>query len=60
MADEMSMALAELLSKITMNSDVLRDGVRLLAQALMDLEVTQQLGAGRHERTDERTGQRNG
>ncbi len=31
MADEMSMALAELLSKITMNSDVLRDGVRLLA-----------------------------
>ncbi len=60
MADEMSMALAELLSKITMNSDVLRDGVRLLAQALMELEVTQQLGAGRHERTDERTGQRNG
>jgi len=60
MADEMSMALAELLSKITMNSDVLRDGVRLLAQALMDLEVTQQLGAGRHERTEERTGQRNG
>ncbi len=60
MADEMSMALAELLSKITMNSDVLRDGVRLLAQALMEREVTQQLGAGRHERTDERTGQRNG
>jgi len=47
-----------------MNSDFLWDGVRILAQALMELEVTQQLGAGRHERIDERiderTGQRNG
>ncbi len=60
MADEMSMALAELLGKITMNSDFLREGVRVLAYALMELEVTQQLGAGRHERTEERTGQRNG
>jgi len=60
MADEMSMALAELLGKITMNSDFLREGVRVLAQALMEVEVTQQLGAGRHERTEERTGQRNG
>ncbi len=60
MADEMSMALAELLGKITMNSDFLREGVRVLAHALMELEVTQQLGAGRHERTEERTGQRNG
>ncbi len=60
MADEMSMALAELLGKITMDNDFLREGVRLLAQALMELEVTQRLGAGRHERTDERTGQRNG
>lgn len=60
MADEMSMALAELLSKINPDSDFLRDGVRMLAQALMELEVTQQLGAGRHERTDERTGRRNG
>ncbi len=60
MADEMSMALAELLGKINMNTDFLREGVRVLAQALMELEVTQQLGAGRHERTEERTGQRNG
>jgi len=36
MADEMSMALAELLGKITMNSDVLRDEVRVRAQALME------------------------
>ncbi len=60
MADEMSMALAELLGKIDMNGDFLREGVRMLAQALMDLDVTQRLGAGRHERTPERTGQRNG
>ncbi len=60
MADEMSMALAELLGKINMDNDFLREGVRMLAQALMELEVTQRLGAGRHERTDERTGQRNG
>jgi len=32
----------------------------VLAQALMEVEVTQQLGAGRHERTGERTGHRNG
>jgi len=56
----MSMALAELLGKINMDNDFLREGVRMLAQALMELEVTQRLGAGRHERTDERTGQRNG
>jgi len=60
MADEMSMALAELLGKIDMNGDVLREGVRVLAQALMELEVTQRLGAGRHERTEERAGRRNG
>jgi len=60
MADEMSMALAELLGKINMDTDFLREGVRVLAQALMELEVTQQLGAGRHERTGERTGHRNG
>ena len=60
MADEMSMARAELLGKIDMNGDVLREGVRVLAQALMELEVTQQLGAGRHERTEERAGRRNG
>ncbi len=60
MADEMSMALAELLSKINMDTDFLREGVRVLVQALMELEVTQQLGARRHERTGERTGHRNG
>ena len=58
MANEMSMALAGLWGKIAMNGDFLREGVRMLAQALMDLDVTQRVGAGRHERTPERTGQR--
>ena len=42
------------------DGDVLREGVRVLAQALMDTEVTALVGAVRHERTDERTGYRNG
>jgi transposase-like protein len=40
--------------------DVLREGVRVLAQALMEAEVTAQLGAEAYERTGERTGYRNG
>jgi hypothetical protein len=40
--------------------DFLRDGVRLLAQALMDVEVGEQIGAEHGERTPERTAQRNG
>ena len=42
------------------DGDVLREGVRVLAQALMDAEVTELIGAERHERTGERTGYRNG
>lgn len=62
MADELSMALMELLRKAELDQDVdfLREGVRTLSQALMELEVSQHLGAERHERTPERTGQRNG
>lgn len=62
MADEYRMALTELLRKAQMEGDVdfLREGVRVLGQAVMDLEVSQQLGAERYERTPERTGQRNG
>ncbi len=62
MADEMSMALQEMLRKAQMEGDVdfLRAGVQALSQAVMDLEVTQHVGAARHERTSERRGQRNG
>src|SRR5919206_3719724 len=37
-----------------------REGVRLLSQALMEMEVEEHVGAGRHERSSARTGQRNG
>ena len=62
MAGTVSMALAELVRKAEQNGDVdfLRDGVRVLSQALMEVEVSQHLGAERHERTAERSGQRNG
>jgi putative transposase len=62
MADELSMTLDELLRKVQLSTDVdfLRDGVHALAQALMEAEVTQHLGAGRYERTPGRTGERNG
>lgn len=40
--------------------DVLREEVRVLAQAIMDAEVSAQIGAGLHERTPERTAYRNG
>ena len=42
------------------DGDVLREGVRVLAQALMETEVTELVGAERYERTDERTAHRNG
>ena len=60
MADTVSMALAELVRKAEEHGDVdfLRDGVRVLSQALMEVEVSQHLGAERHERTAERSGQR--
>src|SRR5215218_6122132 len=62
MADTVSMALAELVRKAELNGDVdfLREGVRVLSQALMEVEVSQHLGAERYERTAERAGQRNG
>ena len=62
MADDLRMALTDLLRKAEMDGDAdfLREGVRVLGQALMELEVTQHLGAERHERTPERPGQRNG
>jgi transposase-like protein len=56
------MALQELLRKAELNGDVdfLREGVRVLAQEVMEIEVAQQLGAERYERVAERTGERNG
>lgn len=42
------------------DGDVLREGIRVLSQALMETEVAGLIGAERHERTGERTGYRNG
>ncbi len=42
------------------DGDVLREVVRVLAQALMESEVTALVGAERHERSSERTAYRNG
>src|SRR5918994_3974939 len=55
------MAPAEVLRKAGVEqADFLREGVRVLAQELMELEVAQHVGAERHERTPERSGYRNG
>lgn len=60
MADELSMALEELLRKAQLARDVdfLREGVRVLSEAVMELEVTQHIGAKRHERTSGRADER--
>jgi transposase-like protein len=61
MADELRMALTEVLRKAGVEqADFLREGVRVLAQELMELELAEHVGAERHERTPERTGYRNG
>src|SRR5215211_6116249 len=40
--------------------DLLREGVRILAQALMETEVSSQIGAGPYGRTGTRSAYRNG
>ncbi len=61
MADELRLALVDVLRKAGVEqADFLREGVRVLAQELMELEVAEQLGADRHERTPDRNGYRNG
>jgi transposase-like protein len=42
------------------DGDVLREGIRVLSQALMETEVAGLIGAERYERTGERTAYRNG
>lgn len=62
MADELRIGLQELLRKAMINhdADFLKEGVRVLSQALMEMEVEEHVGAGRHERSAGRVGQRNG
>jgi transposase-like protein len=42
------------------DGDVLREGIRVLSEALMETEVAGLIGAERHERTGERTAYRKG
>ena len=62
MTDQLSIWLTKLLRKAQMADDVdfLREGMRVFSEAVMELEVTQHVGAERHARTAARTGQRNG
>lgn len=55
-------ALLDLLSKYEHrpSQDLLRQGLEALVRVLMDLEVSQQIGAARYERTPTRTNYRNG
>jgi len=59
---EPTIALKEYLYNLGMESDAdfLRQGVELLSQLLMEVEVEQQIGAKKHERTEERSNYRNG
>jgi putative transposase len=60
MADE-TMTLLDVVRKgEEPGADFLREAVRRMVHELMGAEVTAQIGAGRYERTDERTAQRNG
>src|SRR5919198_1679739 len=62
MAEDLRMALLELLRKAELEEDIdfLRDGVRAMAQQLMELEVAPHVGAEQYKRTISRTGERNG
>jgi putative transposase len=61
-ADELRIGLQELLRKAQVEgeADFLREGVRALSQAIMEMEVEDHIGAARQERSPGRTGQRNG
>lgn len=59
---EVTMPLLDYLRKAgyELDGDFLREGIRVLTEALMEAEVSQQIGAGRHERSSGRTTYRNG
>lgn len=57
-----SMDITSFVGKLLEQDDVdaLREGVRVLAQAVMETEVSHQIGAAPYERSPERTAYRNG
>lgn len=62
MTPDPTMALMDYLRKMGMDEDqdFLREAVRVMTQALIELEVSQQIGARRYERREERATYRNG
>ena len=58
MTDELRIGLQELLRKATIDGDAdfLKEGVRVLSQALMEMEVQEHVGAAPHERSPARRG----
>jgi putative transposase len=52
MTDELRIGLSELMRKAQVEGDAefLKEGVRLLSQAIMEMEVEDHVGAARHER----------
>ena len=57
-----TIAFSEYLINIGLNKDAdfLQEGIQLLSQMLMELEVEEKTGAKKHERTPERKNHRNG
>jgi len=62
MTDDVSVALLEYLRKVGLGlePDFLREAIRVMSEALMELEVSQKAGAARYARRDTRTTYRNG
>ncbi|ABG93484.1 possible transposase [Rhodococcus jostii RHA1] len=55
-------ALSELLDAFRAGEgvDLIRESVRMVMQELIETEAIEQIGAGRYERTEARTTERNG
>lgn len=62
MTDAVSVALLEYVRKVGLGlePDFLREAIRVLSEALMEVEVSQKAGAERYARSDTRTTYRNG
>ena len=62
MTDAVSVALLEYLRKVGLGlePDFLREAIRVMSEALMEVEVSQQAGAARYERNAERATYRTG
>jgi putative transposase len=60
--DKDRMTLLETLRKARVDEDIdfLREGVKVLAESLMELEVKEKTGAGLYERNEDRVTYRNG